>query len=178
MKRIWILFLVIALAVSVIACGKDTKEPATTEGPIYVESDPTAQLGNPWTDYSVLDEACAAADIQLIPPEMIFGYDEIVYRAMGQEVVEIQYQSADAETITLRKGATEADISGDHIVYDYAAETTVENLAVTIKGQDAADLFSASWVQDGHFYSLVSTIVMPSDAMLSLVAEVIQMNAI
>ncbi len=175
MKRIWILFLVAALAVSVMACSKNTD--TAQDAVVNVESDPTAQIANPWVDHDSLEAACEDAKIDLKAPEMFFTDDEIVYRTMDQDIIEVQYTGADAETFTIRKGATEADISGDYTVYDYAGDVTVNDLTVTVKGMSESELFAASWVQDGHFYYVVSTIVIPADAMLSTISEIISMNA-
>lgn len=169
MKRIWILFLVAALAVSVMACGKTEDVPSG--------SAEQTQMANPWTDHESLDAACEAADMDLAVPDTFFSEDTVLYRTLDQDIVEVQYVSAEEETLTIRKGATEADISGDSTVYDYAGEVTVSDIPVTVKGMNDAELFAASWVQDGHFYYVVSTIVIPADAMLDTIGQIIALNA-
>ena len=175
MKKTLSLLLALVMVLGLAACGKNTDTPQGSV--VNVESDPTAQIANPWVDHDSLEAACAAANIDLKAPEFFFSDDEVLYRTMDQDIIEVQYVGADAETFTVRKGASEADISGDYTVYDYAGDVTVNDIPVTVKGASEAELFAASWVQDGHFYSVVSTIVVPSDAMLSTISELISMNA-
>ena len=169
MKKIWILFLIAALAVSAMACTKTEADPAG--------SGEQTGIANHWLDHDSLEAACEAADIDLAVPDSFFGEDEALYRTMDQDIVEVQYVGADAETLTVRKGATETDVSGDFTVYDYAGEVTVSDIPVTVKGMSDAELFAASWVQDGHVYYVVSTIVIPSDAMLDTIGQIISLNA-
>ena len=175
MKKILSLLLTLVLVLGLAACSRNTD--TAQDNVVNVESDPTANLSNPWVDHDSLDAACEDAKIDLKAPEMFFSDDEIVYRSMDQDIIEVQYTGADGETFTIRKGATEADISGDYTVYDYAGDVTVNDITVTVKGMSESELFAASWVQDGHFYYVVSTIVIPSDAMLSTISELITMNA-
>lgn len=175
MKKTLSLLLALVLVFGLAACSGN--DDTSTDTVVNVESDPTANLSNPWVDHDSLEAACAAAKIDLKAPEMFFSDDEIVYRSMDQDIIEVQYTGADGETFTIRKGATEADISGDYTVYDYAGDVTVNDVTVTVKGMSESELFAASWVQDGHFYYVVSTIVIPADAMLSTISEIISMNA-
>lgn len=175
MKKMLSLLLALVLVFGLAACGGN--DDTSTGSVVNVESDPTAQIANPWIDHDSLEAACQDAKIDLKAPEMFFSDDEILYRSMDQDIIEVQYTGADGETFTIRKGASEADISGDYTVYDYAGDVTVNDITVTVKGASEAELFAASWVQDGHFYYVVSTIVIPSDAMLSTISELITMNA-
>jgi len=121
-------------------------------------------LSNPWTDHHSLEDAIAAVGFDFRIPYTIMDLAPSAYRTMDG-VLEVIYETpADSESqylcFTLRKGANDADISGNSTTYSQIYQESRYNrmdepVEITFQGND--DVYTAAhWVQDGHFYSLLA----------------------
>lgn len=138
------LVLMLVLAAGCAAQPKDAPEtpPEQTAG---------VGMANPWTEYDSLEEAEAAAGFQFPQPKWDVDYDAVTYRVMDG-IIEIIYAQDDGQVMTLRKGADETDISGDH--NDYSFNETRDGITVKGETNEQGDILckTAAWVSDGHFY--------------------------
>ena len=142
---------------------------------ISEENVDAAQIANPWTDHGSLEDAIAAVGFDFKIPDTIADLPPSAFRTMDG-ILEVIYETPeDSESpylcFTLRKGADESDISGDNNAYEQTHQgshpiSPEESVEYTIKGN--GDVYSsATWVQDGHFYSVLVTgagTLLPKDA--------------
>ena len=104
MKKLIIFLLAfLILPVLLIGCGKQQPQAQTTF------------IGNPWSDWTSMEEAENAAGFSFGLPEVIAdGYTAAAFRTMNNQLIEIIYRDGDSE-IRVRKQAGEGqDISGDY----------------------------------------------------------------
>ena len=155
MKRMIAMSLVLLL---VFAAGCSAQQKAAPEESTVPADTPeqSAQVGlaNPWTEYDNLADAEAAAGFDFPQPDWADDYDSVVYR-VTDGIIEVIYEQDNGQSVTLRKGADETDISGDYGDYHF---TEVHD-GITVMGeadtQDTDKLCkSATWTADGHFYAI------------------------
>ena len=96
MKKLFIALLA-ALLLAFAACARQPQPAISTD---------TQQIPNPWTDYASLDEAEAAAGIDLAIPDAVDGCSEKQFRALdadGDKMIEVICASGEDEIARIRK---------------------------------------------------------------------------
>lgn len=134
-------------------------ETAPAEGPAAeitapeeTEEAPAAETAaaNPFTDYASLEEAEAGAGFDAALPDE--PYDDIVYRAIPGDMMEIIYRENGEEALRLRKGKGSGDISGDYSAYKTVKTIRVDGVNVRMRGSGNR-MSLATWSRDGYAYS-------------------------
>lgn len=114
-----------------------------------------AMIGNGMVEVDSLKELSQALgfsvpEIKNIP----FEVTGTVYTNGWNEFAQVEYQGkSQEEAVLFRKARGTDDISGDYNVYSDVKEVTVNNMAVTLKGENGTYSL-AIWQQDGFAYSL------------------------
>ncbi|MBQ0038123.1 MAG: hypothetical protein KBS74_05565 [Clostridiales bacterium] len=144
MKRM-LLPLTLALLLLLTACG----------GTNDADNGELSGIANPWTDCETLDEAVALAKFDITLPDDIKGFNVAVYRVMPEQMLEIIYQSGNAE-LRIRKAPTKGngeDISGDYNTY--SDTFPLDSVNATIRGNDdTASL--ATWTDGEYSYAVTA----------------------
>lgn len=138
-------------------------------------------IGNPWMDFSTLEEAEQSAGITIEAPDAYGSYTSLTYRAIPGETLEILYLSsgpAGQEGFRIRKSFSSDDISGDYTSYDEEKTLTLEGHDVTLRMKDGK-VGSAIWsAKDGDGKTTYSYAVdagqeaFTEEAMLELIRKI------
>lgn len=112
-------------------------------------------IGNGMVEVNSLEELSqvlgfSVPEVKNIP----FEVTSTVYTNGWNEFAQVEYQGdSQDEVVLFRKGRGTDDISGDYNVYSDVKEMTVNEVPVTLKGDDGQYKL-AVWQQDGFAYSL------------------------
>ena len=153
-----------AASVSVTACGgqKSTGETMVGfEAPGAEESQNEAggQAGSMVENGMMEEDSLAelSKSIGFSVPEVKnipFEVTSTVYTNGWNEFAQVEYQGeSQDEAVLFRKARGTDDISGDYNTYSDVTEVTVNEVSVTLKG-DEGQYNLAIWQQDGFAYSL------------------------
>ncbi len=166
MKKTLIITLLIVMAVSFAACGK---EPDAKNDP---ETDQT-QIPNPFVACDTMEDAEKVAGFAFNAPESFEGYSEKRISAVDSYMVQVVYTNGGEDELCLRKAVGSDDISGDYNSYDVNDSVAVEGQEVTIKGN--GDTFNlATWVSGDYAYSIRSSQAIDKDALCDMVKSVLE----
>lgn len=131
-----------------VATGGGTSESGGDEDASgSSQASSSEQVANPIEDFKTLGDASASAGIDLVAPESALGLDATAYECIRGQFVQVVY--GDGE-LMVRKGADEADVSGDYTDYDSTDSIVVNGTTITCKG-NGGTISLASWVSNGHF---------------------------
>lgn len=125
------------------------KETAKPEEVTIMED---VQIPNPFTEYSSLEEAVMATGFKITVPDEIEGMDEVTYRVMPGDMIEIIYSGMDEAEIRIRKAYGNEDISGDYNSYADSNEVVIGQKTVTMKGNDGKYTLGI-WNEGDYSYS-------------------------
>lgn len=182
MKKRILLALGTFMLLSLVACGNNktdnsTAEHSSQDDTILIGGDPATwgpttdseekeniEIENPFTDYTSMDEAAAAAGFSLTVPDTMNNYSDRIIRAMTSEdtasMIEVIYcngnenEDTDVENeIRIRKAYGTEDISGDYTEYSESSTVMVENIPVSVKG-DNGKIRLATWTNGDYTYSI------------------------
>ena len=177
MKKWLHMTLILALALSLTACGADREIPAPAE---TTPTAPTriANMVNPYLTCQNAAEMQEQAGFEIsLPTTLPDWVTETIYRTIPNELIEVIYVGADNE-IRIRCAMGSVDISG---VYDTdqkkQKDVSVENSTVHLKGETVEDggflVCVATWhTEEGRTYSVTSTSGVSEETALALIAEV------
>ncbi len=143
MKRRIIIIALVLIAILMTACGKKKKKEYE------------AEVGNPFKDYETLAEAETAAGVTFAELPAVEGYDQMVYRASENEMLEVIYKDAkDNEGLRIRKAKGSADISGDNTEYEEQTQIILEQFVADMKGKEGkASVVTWTETVDGANYA-------------------------
>ena len=152
-KRMIVILSFLILSVLLIGCGKEQPQAQTTF------------IGNPWSDWTSMEEAEAAAGFSFGLPEVIAdGYSAAVFRTMNNQLIEIIYRNGDSE-IRVRKQAGEGqDISGDYNKYNISAEETIRGGTVTHYHNSESNALKQVISYNGYSWSVTASDGFPGDS--------------
>lgn len=124
---------------------------------------PSAQMPNPFTDHATMKEAEKAAGFDLSAPEAMEHFSGRVIRTMAGEdtdsMIEVIYCNDDEnpetsrDEIRVRKAAGKEDISGDYTNYAENSTVIIDNLPVSVKGENGK-IQLATWSRGDYTYSI------------------------
>ena len=124
---------------------------------------PSAQMPNPFTDHAAMEEAEKAAGFDLSVPETIEPFSGRIIRTMTGEdtdsMIEVIYCNDDEngetnrDEIRIRKAAGNEDISGDYTDYAENSTVTIDNIPVSVKGENGR-IQLATWSRGDYTYSI------------------------
>lgn len=133
------------------------------------EENQAVGLPNPFRDFETLEEAEVSAGYGLTLPGI--SAEEILYRAIPGELLEVIYKNGGEEILRVRKGSTARDVSGDYNEYSSIKTVRVGELATRMRG-DGETVSLVTWIADGHAYALSSAEPKTEEEMAALVAEI------
>lgn len=151
MKRIPLIILVYFVASVILAgCANQTDEPE--------QISQSVGIANPWSDWTSMEDAEAAAGFSFGLPEAIAGsFTASAYRTLNNELIEIIYRDADSE-ICVRKTAGEGqDISGDYNQYDATTEEAFDGGSVIRYCNSSNNAVKQLVSYKGYSWSLVAS---------------------
>ena len=119
-----------------------------------------------------VDELKENVNINAKMPDKIKNYMSCSYSVAFSNMVEIQYSNgSDNILYRLEKGEVAEDISGDYNIYENIKKLTVDNIEVTIKGNE--DVYKvAVWYKNGVNYSLSSEQGLKMEDIQNLINEI------
>lgn len=99
-----------------------------------------------------------------------FETTETIYTNYGNGLAEIAY-IGESQTLYYRKSLGTDDNSGDYNIYDSELEIVVQDISITLKGNN--DLFLlAVWTDGKYAYSISLTEGISKDSFTSLISEI------
>ena len=138
-----------------------------------IEGEPMLKTASsPYVDYNSVDELKENVNINAKMPDKIKNYMSCSYSVAFSNMVEIQYSNgSDNILYRLEKGEVAEDISGDYNIYENIKKLTVDNIVVTIKGNE--DVYKvAVWYKNGVNYSLSSEQGLKMEDIQNLINEI------
>lgn len=160
MKRMLLLLLCAAAALSLTACGKSGGEKSEE-----------AQIANPIVEYETLAEAEKAVGFTMTAPETFNRFADRTVQVIGGKLLQLTYLNDHGQRLILRKAVGDEDISGDYNQYPQNSMMEWDNGGATFKGED--DMFSvAAWTADGFAFSMTTDEPMSEGDVLSLISRV------
>ena len=133
--------LILIICLLLAGCSSAAQIPETTE-----ETAPMLQMGNPWKDYTSLEEAEAACGLDFPLEDVVAdSYQAETYRVLNGELLEVTYRDYSFE-VTVRMQAGEGqDLSG--VYEEFEKITTYEMDTHTIINKK---------IKDGGILQLIS----------------------
>lgn len=171
MKKLIVFALSTVMTLSLAACGggdntaKDTPDmiggdPATWGTPLDSEQKSAGEIPDPFSECGSLDEAAENTGFSFNVPETVDGYSQRIIRTMtdeeGSAMIEVIYQNESSDSsdeIRMRKANGDDDISGDYTEYSENNSVAVDNIQVTMKGENGK-INLATWTDNGYTYSI------------------------
>ena len=148
MRKIIFGMLEAVMVLSLAACGK---------------SSVSSQMPNPFAEHTSIEEAEQAAGFSLTVPDKIDGFSDRILRTMknedGTSMIEVIYcneqdqSSTKEDEIRIRKKNGTDDISGDYTDYSENSVITVNEIPVSVKG-DNGGIRLATWYRNHYSYSI------------------------
>ena len=81
-------------------------------------------IGNPWSDWTSIEEAENATGFSFGLPEVISGsYTAVAFRTLNSELIEIIYRDGIHEVCVRKQAGEGQDISGDYNEYETCTES-------------------------------------------------------
>ena len=137
-----------------------------------LESEENAvQRPNPFTDCDSLTAAEKLVGFQLNLPDAVDGSDHRVFRAIKNDLLEVIYQKEETEVARIRKALGADDVSGDYTDYAQVNTVSVDDVSVTMKGENGL-VALAIWTRDGYTYAVSVERPISSADMIRLIAEI------
>lgn len=137
-----------------------------------LESEENAvQRPNPFTDCDSLAAAEKLVGFQLNIPDAVDGSDQRVFRASDNDLLEVIYQKGETEVARIRKALGADDVSGDYTDYAQVNTVSVDDVSVTMKGENGL-VALAIWTRGGYTYAVSVERPISSADMIRLIAEI------
>ena len=184
MKKMMTLTICAVVALSITACassGAAAKTPITeataitettaiTKSTTPTNTSPDTMIANPFVDCQTMETAAEVAGFEFRSPEQVEGISEKKIQAVDQEMIQVIY-SADENQILIRKAPGTRNISGDYNNYQKEETITVDEMQVTLKGNDGV-ISLPTWSANDYSYSIYVSAGMAQDSIVSLVQAI------
>ena len=122
------------------------------------------QAVTPCVVCSTLKEASKVAGFSIAAPEKVDGCTVTIH-AWKDELIEVRYDNG-KNTLIVRKGKGESDVSGDRTVYAKKVAYRFSGITATLKGNGETPTL-ITWSYKGYSYSLSCSICMDKDYALN-----------
>ena len=154
MKKITIIFLSTAIALSFSACAKTPKpQDSTTQDNGKAVVSENIGTPNPFIDCKTIEEAEELAGFTMsLPKQLPDGYSLKQILAIKDEMIQVFYENGD-DQLLIRKAVGTEDISGDYNSYPENQNITVNGLTIHTKGSNGT-INVATWTDGGYSYSI------------------------
>lgn len=180
-KRVITIVACVIMIFSMAACGNNNSEKTeaktSASSETVTNSGKNAQIPDPWTKCSDMEEAEKNAGFSFDVPDTVEGYKIGQIQNMDQEMIEVIYEKTDDannsddldDVIYIRKGSGTDDISGDYNSYSESKQVTIDFYNVTMKGANGT-VSLATWT-DGEFSYAVSTPEMSEEFVTAIIQQ-------
>jgi len=122
-------------------------------------------------DYNTIDALSEAIGFKMKTiKENPFDIDTTQFTSYWKDLAEIEY-TGQSNSIVLRMSYTTEDVSGDFTVYENIQQYKVNNLDVTLKGNDGQYVL-AVWQNEGYSYSLQFSLSVSEEIMLETIKSI------
>ena len=140
---------------AVANAGVITGQDESSWSPYPIEGqDEKVGMPSPFTEVKSLKEAEKKTGVKMTTPKKIKGYDEINYEIVKKDkFIQVNYRKDDNNSITIRKGETQKDVSGDYNKYKNTKKITVKSYKVKLQGNDKTYSL-ATWTKGKYSYSV------------------------
>lgn len=162
MKKLISLMLGILILLSLTAC-ENNGDPAVWKTDLDSDEKSDVEIPNPFTEYASMAEAEAAAGFSLTVPEAMNDSKRTIRTMTGDDntaMIEVIYcndnedEGTDEKSeIRIRKAVGSEDISGDYTNYSENFTVMIENIPVSIKGENGK-IQLATWTNGDYTYSI------------------------
>ncbi len=98
------------------------------------------------------------------------GYQQSDMALIGDNLVQVTYEN-ESDTICYRMAKGSEDISGDFNTYDKVETVKINDIDVTLKGDDLV-YYNAAWMKSGSAFSLSSDEGLAKETMIKIVENV------
>lgn len=147
MKKVATIIIVCLMIFAVcVGCGKQKAEEKQTTA-----------IGNPWSDWTSIEEAETAVGFSFELPEVIAEcYTAVAFRTLNNELIEIIYRDSDREICVRKQKGEGQDISGDYNQYDTCTEETIGEGTITYYANSGDHAVKQLISYKGFSWSLVA----------------------
>ena len=130
------------------------------------------QIPNPITECETMEQAKALTGFEMTVPEAVDGYEEKHISVISDNLIQVRFAGGEQELL-LRKAKGTGDCSGDYNHYSETAQTEMEGMTVTMKGEPGT-VRLALWTHGGFSYSIgcYAGEVMTAEALTALLAQI------
>lgn len=147
MKKVIMVVLALAMILSMAACGEQVKQPLGVD-------DSNIQIVNPFTECDTLDNAAEIAGFEMSTPTAVPNWvDDVVIRAVENEMIEMIYTGTDQQELRVRKANGNEDVSGVYESFDEVKEVSINGQDVTLK-INKGQIYVAIWTEDSYCYAV------------------------
>lgn len=171
MKRLIAMVLITATIFVAAGCT----EPEKIDGVTYPEEIIETIDGNPFIEFEDTSKAEKFAGFPIEVPE-IYGYPIQYVQAAQNQLIQVMFFDKESayelsKVIAIRKGIKTDNISGDYNEYENVTTITVNDIEVTVKGND--DKITVAIWNDGDFsYSITSDEALNVEMIKTLVQSI------
>ena len=150
MKKIAVIILAVLMLAAVFAgCGS---RKAAQE-----ETSQLAQIGNPWSEWTSIEEAEAAVGFSFGLPATVGGsYTATEFRTMNNQMIEIVYCDEEFEVCVRKQVGEGQDISGDYNEYEICNEENIGGAAIISYSTAETNAVRQVISYKGYSWSLVA----------------------
>lgn len=180
MKKLIVLLSFAVILTGFTGCFKDdsandasnnTQSQASSTASREEISSKEVQLVNPFKSCETLDDAISVAGFEMTAPDSVKeGFDERIFRAMKDSMIEIIYKN-EADTITVRKGAGTDDVSGDFNKYEAISEVSVGEINAVLKLNGDA-VMVVTWTAAENAFSISSASGISKEEAIAIIKAV------
>jgi len=148
-KIVAVILVVLMLTASFAGCGHQKTPQAGTSQ--------MTQIGNPWSEWTSIEEAEAAVGFSLGLPTMVAeSYNAVEFRTMNNEMIEIVYRDEDFEVCVRKQKGEGQDISGDYNEYETCREESHNGAVITSYSNSGNSAVRQVISCNGYSWSLVA----------------------
>ena len=114
-------------------------------------------IGNPWSEWSSIEEAETAVGFSFGLPEVIAdSYKATEFRTMNNEMIEIVYLDEDLQVCVRKQKGEGQDISGDYNNYEQCEETNQNGAVVSVYYNSGNNAVKQTVSDRGYSWALVA----------------------
>lgn len=131
----------------------------------------SVEIANPFVSCKTMDEAAQVAGFSMTLPSNVPNWvDTSLIRAVESNMIEVIYQG-EQEQLTVRKAVGTEDISGDFTAYSDVNTEEVNDLSVTMKGNNGK-VMVAAWTDGSYTYAVRIATGLEHDSLVDIVSSI------
>ncbi len=131
-------------------------------------------MANPWVEAESLSAAKELAGFDMSVPSQIDNFEKQEIRVCtpeGSRIIEVTFSNVNDESVRIRKGEGNDDISGDYNQYDGGGEMQVGSYTVSMRG-NGSTVKVATWKSGGFTYAINISNGLDTDSVVAIIENV------